>query len=439
MFGILLNAINSTLPHAESMVCATSQILELTCLLNIVTGSPLSSLQDEECQQQAALAVVCLVHNRSAVKRSFIQAGIGQSLITLLRNEDPQTLICAARICADLAETSMQCPVVCLQSIPLLIKMLFDKNTECQEHASSALANLAQNGNLQQIIYDQGAVPPLVKLIAHGTPAVQGKAVDAIANLSLDKSIADAVAQEGGLPPLIKLLSSELELCREQAISVMASIVSSNISYSKQVAESGAMLSLLRLLNMVTQTCQGHIVHIFENLAHTTGCEVHLVKLDTIHELICFLRGADGSPSMKQIIICAMFHIAKQSEDAQLMMLNDDVVNPLLHLSKATNSSLQTHAKNLLALLLTGCCEEVKNMDQYCSDVFQHQLELSCNQVVFGMVLSFILMTYVVCIQANESLSIQAMRFKWLGAMLNGSCLSLVVGSNAVVWFVLGH
>lgn len=310
-----------------------------------------------------------MVHDRPSIQRAFIAAGIEPCLIRMLRNQDTQTRMYAARIFADLKEPRRGNYHYWKQTVILLINLLSEKDIDCLQHTLSALANstcTAHYPDALRFMFDVGALPHLIRLITHGGPAVQETAVRAISCLAADENIAQAVAKEGGLPSLIQLLSSDVEETRVHAISAIASTVSRDNSYSNQVAESGAMLIISSMLRDGTPTCQEQIVSILEVVASTSGCEVHLIETSIVCEMIGFLKDAGGRVSLKQRAIKAMICIANASEDAQLMMLNGGVVDPLLWLSKATDSSLQSHATCLLSFILTGCDEVVRAWHEQC-------------------------------------------------------------------------
>ncbi|XP_049933456.1 kinesin-like protein KIN-UC isoform X2 [Nymphaea colorata] len=180
---------------------------------------------------------------RATITKIFEEVGL-QKIVALLRSEDLDVQIHAAKVVANLAsEDANQEKIVNEGGLDVLLLLLDSQNETIRRVASGAIANLAMNENNQALIMCKGGARLLSNMASKTDDSqTQRMVAGAIANLCGNEKLHAKLKEDGGIKAL-------LEMARSGHKDVIAQVARGFANFAKCESrgaqhQSGVMLNL---------------------------------------------------------------------------------------------------------------------------------------------------------------------------------------------------
>ena len=263
-------------------------------------------------------------------------------------------------------------------AIAPLVVMLGSPSPPMQANAAGALANLARgHPENQMAIARTGAIAPLCTLVREGSPETKDTSAAAIWSLSTDNAPnKDTIAKLGGIDPLVGLLVSgtteKSQMCVAGALTALASkhldnrqlvvkrlvgllgssaakkieiagrvlvtishFMGDSSANQVMVAKAGGIPPLLTWVQHASQAAKTHAcAAMLALVADNATAQTLVARSAGIPPLIDAIRTSRSTPAAQEYAARALWHLASQPENQQLITDNNGI-KPLVAMLSA--------------------------------------------------------------------------------------------------------
>ena len=247
------------------------------------------------------------------------------------------------------------------EGIAALVLLLSRGNVEAKEHAANTLAHLARQAAAGNLIAEAGGVSAFVTWLADpklGPPEVAARALSEIA---LDNPDAQAqIAEEGAISSLIAMLqvpqgTSAAPLRRATvAAGTLATIAKDNLVNQIMITEEEGIPPLLLLLSDQMKSAHENATKALWHLAKNEDNQSAIPRAGGIEPLVALL--SMGSAITQQYTAAALESLALDHVDNQIALAKAGAIELLVELLGSESPETQKHAVG--ALLSLGANDE---------------------------------------------------------------------------------
>ncbi|CAF1940723.1 hypothetical protein HID58_069032 [Brassica napus] len=229
--------------------------------------------EDPDSRLFAAKEIRRLTKTSHRCRRHFSQAV--EPLVSMLRFESPESHHEAAVLALlNLAVKDEKNKVSIIEAGALepIINFLQCNSTTLQEYASASLLTLSASATNKPIIGANGVIPLLVKVIQHGSPQAKVDAVMALSNLSTLSTNLSMIIATKPLLPILSLLKSSKKSSKtsEKCCSLIESlIVSGEEARTGLVSYEGGVFAVVEVLENGSLQAREHAVGVLLTLCQS--------------------------------------------------------------------------------------------------------------------------------------------------------------------------
>ncbi|KAG2273183.1 hypothetical protein Bca4012_086028 [Brassica carinata] len=229
--------------------------------------------EDPDSRLFAAREIRRLTKTSHRCRRHFSQAV--EPLVSMLRFESPESHHEAALLALlNLAVKDEKNKVSIIEAGALepIINFLQSNSTTLQEYASASLLTLSASATNKPIIGANGVIPLLVKVIKHGSPQAKVDAVMALSNLSTLPTNMSMILATKPLLPILSLLKSSKKSSKtsEKCCSLIESLmVSGEEARTGLVSDEGGVLAVVEVLENGSLQAREHAVGVLLTLCQS--------------------------------------------------------------------------------------------------------------------------------------------------------------------------
>lgn len=314
--------------------------------------------------EQAAATIAEIAFNNPDMQDSIIDAGGVPCLLSTVRTGSPLGQEHAASAIRNLAgELENQSALVDCGAIPDLVQLTKIGSQRAQEVAAAGLSELASgaiadkeakakkaqsnDGTLEStdrliLIADAGGITPLVTMTSSHNSMARENAAGALMHLALDPANQVAIAKANGIAPLVTILDEGTAIAHEHAAEAIARLAVGNEENQAQSAK-----HLVALLGTGGEGAQKRAAHVMSKLAkHNAGSPVIMVNAGAISPLVTLL--SIGNLEVKHEAASALSNLSLHSPSTQLA-----IATALVGLIGVGSAEAQEHVAKLLLTLAT--------------------------------------------------------------------------------------
>ncbi|XP_010549756.1 PREDICTED: U-box domain-containing protein 17-like [Tarenaya hassleriana] len=321
-------------------------------------SSSSSSVSSLECdpprggdgvQELLSLAVA----SSSAAVGSSSSAAV-QRALGLIRSDDPDSRLVAAREIRRLTKTSQRCRRHLSQAVEPLVSMLrVDSLESHHEAALLALLNLAVKDERNKIsIIEAGALEPIISFLQSDSPTLQEYAAASVLTLSASANNKPIIGANGAIPLLAKVVAHGSPQARVDAVMALSNLstLSNNLSMILGSNPIPSILDLLKSCKKSSRTAE-KCCSLIESLV---GSEEGRAALSSegggIFAVVEILE--NGSPQGREHAVGALLTMCQSDRSRyRELILREGVIPGLLELTVQGTAKSQAKAKRLLCLL----------------------------------------------------------------------------------------
>ncbi|CAN7052095.1 unnamed protein product [Brassica oleracea var. botrytis] len=229
--------------------------------------------EDPDSRLFAAKEIRRLTKTSHRCRRHFSQAV--EPLVSMLRFESPESHHEAALLALlNLAVKDEKNKVNIIEAGALepIINFVQCNSTTLQEYASASLLTLSASATNKPIIGANGVIPLLVKVIQHGSPQAKVDAVMALSNLSTLSTNLSMIIATKPLLPILSLLKSSKKSSKtsEKCCSLIESlIVSGEEARTGLVSYEGGVFAVVEVLENGSLQAREHAVGVLLTLCQS--------------------------------------------------------------------------------------------------------------------------------------------------------------------------
>lgn len=226
---------------------------------------------------------------------------------------------------------SNQVAVAKIGGIPPLIQCLQAASGKVQAYAAHAMFCLAQNNTTtQQLIAKSDAIPPLVALMKRSTPAAQEHATRAIWHLASQEENHPLIVEAGCFKPMVSMLAAEGDVLPELSAFVMVRLAQSNAAVAMDIAETGGIKPLVKLLSHASPGAQKQAASALAEIALVSKTRDVIASAGGIEPLVHLMDSSTvGTP---ETAARAIAHISREDVD-----MEDEWIDPEDNSERARN------------------------------------------------------------------------------------------------------
>lgn len=330
-------------------------------LVNILTTA-----QDAEAQQFAALAVANTASSKALCGEIIQLDGVVENLVKYVGNEQADSIgrqMTAMALGNILADPGTHEVVVAAGGIGALMTML--KNCcdagelEAGKHAAFGISNVASNVQHHQQIVEAGAIELLVALACCEDPDTQRQALGAVRGLCLAAENRHRVLEKGILDPLILMSrSKDVDIVRE--VSSALNCLSSEEENKEEISYR-AISTLISLLMSGDDVIEMHSCCAIANLVEVTEIHTRFLEENGVPPLVTLCSSPDGQCRME-----AARAVANLSSNPNLIetLIQEKALGPLVksieqdgdncRFAALAIANFATHAPSLFKIVQAG-------------------------------------------------------------------------------------
>ncbi|CAH8386206.1 unnamed protein product [Eruca vesicaria subsp. sativa] len=229
--------------------------------------------EDPESRLFAAKEIRRLTKTSHRCRRHFSQAV--EPLVSMLRFESPESHHEAALLALlNLAVKDEKNKVSIIEAGALepIINFLQSNSSTLQEYASASLLTLSASATNKPIIGANGVIPLLVKVIKHGSPQAKVDAVMALSNLSTLPTNLSMILATKPLLPILSLLKSSKKSSKtsEKCCSLIESLMASGEeARTGLVSDEGGVFAVVEVLENGSLQAREHAVGVLLTLCQS--------------------------------------------------------------------------------------------------------------------------------------------------------------------------
>ncbi|MED6201704.1 hypothetical protein PIB30_097654 [Stylosanthes scabra] len=220
---------------------------------------------------------------------------------------------------------------------------------EVEKGSAFALGLLAVKPDHQQLIVDCGALTHLVDLLKRHKNGLTSRAInslirraaDAITNLAHENSsIKTRVRMEGGIPPLVNLLEFADPKVQRAAAGALRTLAFKNDENKNQIVECNALPTLILMLRSEDIAIHYEAVAVIGNLVHSSPNIKKEVLLAGALQPVIGLLSSCCSESQREAALL-LGQFAATDSDCKVHIVQRGAVQPLIEMLQSPDVQLQ--------------------------------------------------------------------------------------------------
>ncbi|CAN8260561.1 unnamed protein product [Cochlearia groenlandica] len=345
------------LPHTSASVSSSSST---SSSIQRVLG--LIRSDDSDSRLFAAREIRRLTKTSHRCRRHFSQTV--EPLVSMLRFESPESHHEAALLALlNLAVKDEKNKVSIIEAGALepLTNFLQSKSQILQEYASASLLTLSASAYNKPIIGAYGVITLLVKVVKHGSPQAKADAVMALSNLSTLTTNLSMILATKPLSPILNLLKSSKKSSKtsEKCCSLIESLmVSSEDARTVLVSCEGGVLAVVEVLENGSLQAREHAVGVLLTLCQSDRSKYRepILREGVIPGLLeLTVQGTSKSRTKAQRLLCLL----RDSESPRTEVQPDTIENIVSSLISHIDGDDQSgKAKKMLAEMVQVSMEK---------------------------------------------------------------------------------
>ncbi|KAJ1423782.1 SKP1/BTB/POZ domain superfamily [Sesbania bispinosa] len=316
---------------------------------------------DEELQEERQISVAPPTADERAALLADISEQVSVLESTFTWNEaDRAAAKRATHALADLAKNEEVVNVIvegC--AIPALVKHLqapplsdcvqkpLPFEHEVEKGSAFALGLLAVKPEHQQLIVDSGALTHLVDLLKRHKNGLTSRAInslirraaDAITNLAHENSsIKTRVRMEGGIPPLVHLLEFADTKVQRAAAGALRTLAFKNDENKNQIVECNALPTLILMLRSEDAAIHYEAVGVIGNLVHSSpNIKKEVLLAGALQPVIGLLSSCCSESQREAALLLGQF--AATDSDCKVHIVQRGAVRPLIEMLQSPDDT----------------------------------------------------------------------------------------------------
>ncbi|XP_020978951.1 ARM REPEAT PROTEIN INTERACTING WITH ABF2-like isoform X1 [Arachis stenosperma] len=267
------------------------------------------------------------------------------ALADLAKNEEVVNVIVEGGAIPALVQ-HLQAPLVTEED---LVQKLLPFEHEVEKGSAFALGLLAVKPEHQQLIVDNGALKHLVDLLKRHKNGLTSRAInslirraaDAITNLAHENScIKTRVRMEGGIPPLVHLLEFADTKVQRAAAGALRTLAFKNDENKNQIVECNALPTLILMLRAEDAAIHYEAVGVIGNLVHSSPNIKKEVLLAGALQPVIGLLSSCCSESQREAALL-LGQFAATDSDCKVHIVQRGAVRPLIEMLHSPDVQLR--------------------------------------------------------------------------------------------------
>ncbi|XP_059654169.1 U-box domain-containing protein 15 [Cornus florida] len=226
-----------------------------------------------------------------------------------------------------------------------LVQLLFNPDSEVQEHTVTALLNLSINEKNKKTIALEGAIPAILEVLQNGTEKARENSAAALFSLSMLDENKVMIGCLNGIPPLVVLLKTGTVRGKKDAATALFNLCLNQANKSRAI-KAGIIPPLLHLLEDKNLGMIDEALSILSILASHPEGRSEIGKLSFIKTLVEIIR--NGTPKNKEFATAVLLELGLNNSSMTLAALQYGVYEHLSELSRCGTSRAQRKANSLL-------------------------------------------------------------------------------------------
>ncbi|XP_027367888.1 ARM REPEAT PROTEIN INTERACTING WITH ABF2-like [Abrus precatorius] len=220
---------------------------------------------------------------------------------------------------------------------------------EVEKGSAFALGLLAVKPEHQQLIVDSGALTHLVELLKRHKNGLTSRAInslirraaDAITNLAHENSsIKTRVRMEGGIPPLVHLLEFADAKVQRAAAGALRTLAFKNDENKNQIVECNALPTLILMLRSEDAAIHYEAVGVIGNLVHSSpNIKKEVLLAGALQPVIGLLSSCCSESQREAALLLGQF--AATDSDCKVHIVQRGAVQPLIEMLQSPDVQLR--------------------------------------------------------------------------------------------------
>ncbi|CAN8269717.1 unnamed protein product [Cochlearia groenlandica] len=238
-----------------------------------------------------------------------------EPLVSMLRSDSPESHHEAALLALlNLAVKDEKNKVSIVEAGVLepIFNFLQSNSPKLQEYASASLLTLSASANNKPVIGADGVIPLLVKVVKHGSPQARSDAVMALSNLSTFSNNLSMILDTKPLSPILNLLKSSKKSSKtsEKCCSLIESLmVSGEEPRTELTSDEGGLFVVVEVLENGSLQAREHAVGVLLTLCQSDRSKYRepILREGVIPGLLeLTVQGTSKSRSKAQRLLCLL-------------------------------------------------------------------------------------------------------------------------------------
>ncbi|KAF8089872.1 hypothetical protein N665_0495s0020 [Sinapis alba] len=295
-----------------------------------------------------------LLRTSVSVSSSSSSASI-QRVLSLIRSEDPDSRLLAAREIRRLTKTSHRCRRHFSQAVEPLVSMLrLDSPESHHEAALLALLNLAVKDEKNKVsIIEAGALEPIINFLQSNSTTLQEYASASLLTLSASATNKPIIGANGVIPLLVKVIKHGSPQAKVDAVMALSNLstLSANLSMILATKPLLPILSLLKSSKKSSKTSEKCCSLIESLMASGEEARTGLISCEGgVFAVVEVLE--NGSLQAREHAVGVLLTLCQSDRNKyREPILREGVIPGLLELTVQGTSKSRTKAQRLLSLL----------------------------------------------------------------------------------------
>ncbi|CAF2103474.1 BnaA05g32620D [Brassica napus] len=325
----------------------------------VASSSPSSSVSSTatslDCDSPRGGDVDHELLRTTSVSLSSSSSASIQRVLSLIRSEDPDSRLFAAKEIRRLTKTSHRCRRHFSQAVEPLVSMLrFESPESHHEAALLALLNLAVKDEKNKVsIIEAGALEPIINFLQCNSQTLQEYASASLLTLSASATNKPIIGASGVIPLLVKVIQHGSPQAKVDAVMALSNLstLSTNLSMIIATKPLLPILSLLKTSKKSSKTSEKCCSLIESLIVSGEEARTGLVSYEGgVFAVVEVLE--NGSLQAREHAVGVLLTLC-QSDRSKYRepILREGVIPGLLELTVQGTSKSRTKAQRLLSLL----------------------------------------------------------------------------------------
>ncbi|KAF7816451.1 U-box domain-containing protein 4 [Senna tora] len=230
---------------------------------------------DPDFRLQAARDIRRLTKTSQRCRRQLAEA-VGP-LVSMLRVDSPELLEPALLALLNLAvkDEKNKINIVEAGALEPIISFLRSQNWNLREYATASLLTLSASTVNKPIISASGAIPLLVEILRDGSPQAKADAVMALSNLSTYSDNLSIIVETNPVPYIVNLLKAckKSSKTAEKCCALIESLVGFDEGRTVLTSEEGGVLAVVEVLENGNLQSREHAVGALLTMCESDRCK----------------------------------------------------------------------------------------------------------------------------------------------------------------------